>query len=59
MKKIKESLLEVKKSKFISILYEVNSISEIDNILEYLKNEHKKSKHIVYAYKIGSLEKSY
>ena len=59
MKKLKESYLEVKKSKFISILYEVNSIEEIDNILDELKRVHKKARHIVYAYKLGIQEKNY
>ena len=57
MKKINESLVINKKSKFIGIMYEVNSINEINNILEEIKKEHKKAKHIVYAYKINSLEK--
>lgn len=59
MKKLKTSNLEIKKSKFISILYEVNSLDEVSSILEELKKEHKKARHIVYAYKIGSLEKNY
>ena len=41
MKKIKESYLEIKKSKFIGILYEVNNTQEIDNIIEELKKESK------------------
>ncbi len=59
MKKIKESYLEIKKSKFIGILYEVNNTQEIDNIIEELKKEHKKARHIVYAYRVNSLEKNY
>ena len=59
MKKLKESYLEIKKSKFIGLLYEVNSIDEVDNILDTLKLEHKKARHIVYSYKIGGLEKNY
>ena len=59
MKKIKTSNLEVKKSKFISILYEVNNLNDVKDILEELKKEHKKARHFVYAYKIGSLEKNY
>ena len=59
MKKLKTSNLEIKKSKFISILYEVNSIEEVESIINDLKKEHKKSRHIVYAYKIGNLEKNY
>ena len=59
MKKIKTSYLEVKKSKFISILYEINSIEEVDIILDELKKEHKKARHIVYAYRINNQEKNY
>lgn len=59
MKKLNESYLEIKKSKFIGILYQIDSINEIDTITNDLKKEHKKAKHIVYAYKIGSLEKNY
>lgn len=59
MKKINESYLEIKKSKFIGLLFEVNSILEVEEIIESLKKEHKKARHIVYAYKIGSLEKNY
>ena len=59
MEKLKTSNLEIKKSKFISILYEVNSIEEINSILDELKREHKKAKHIVYAYKINNQEKNY
>lgn len=59
MKKLKESFLEVKKSKFIGLLYEVNSTDEVESILNELKEEHKKARHIVYAYKIGGIEKNY
>ena len=57
MKKLNESLVEIKKSKFIGMLYEVNSVEEVNNILEEIRKEHKKARHIVYAYKIGILEK--
>lgn len=59
MKKLSESFIEVKKSKFIGYLFEINTLDDINNILESLSNEHKKAKHIVYAYKIDSFEKSY
>ena len=59
MKKLNESYIEVKKSKFIGILYEINSIEEIDSILNEIKNEHKKARHIVYSYRLHSLEKNY
>lgn len=57
MKKISESLIENKKSKFIGILYEIETVDEINTILEELKKEHKKARHICYAYKIGNTSK--
>ena len=59
MKKLKTSNLEIKKSKFISILYEIDDISEVNKIIEELKIEHKKARHIVYAYNINGQEKNY
>ncbi len=59
MKEISKGYLEVKKSKFISLLYKVNNEDDIKKIISDLESEHKKAKHIVYAYKIGSLEKNY
>lgn len=57
MKPIKESQIEIKKSKFIGLYYEVNSIDEVKIILEELKKEHKKARHMPYAYKIGNTAK--
>ena len=59
MKKLNESYIEVKKSKFIGYIFELNSLDEIDNILTNLASEHKKAKHIVYSYKFDSQEKNY
>lgn len=59
MKKINESYLEIKKSKFIGLLYEVNDVLEVEKIINELKNKHKKARHIVYAYRINSKEKNY
>ena len=59
MKELKKSYLEIQKSQFIGLLYEVNSVIEAEEIINNLKIEHKKARHIVYAYKIGSLEKNY
>lgn len=59
MKKLNESYLEIKKSKFISLLYQVDNINEVEEIIKKLSIEHKKARHIVYAYKIGGQEKSY
>ncbi len=57
MKKINESLIIEKKSKFYGYRYEIENIEEIETILKELKNTHKKAKHICYAYKIGNLER--
>ena len=38
---------------------EVNSIDEVNQIINDLKIEHKKARHIVYAYRVNSLEKNY
>lgn len=54
MKLLKTNTTEIKKSKFIAILYEIDDFEEIKTILANLKEEHKKAKHIVYAYKFGS-----
>lgn len=57
MKKLSESLIENKKSKFIGIMYEVNNALEVESILDSLRKEHKKARHICYAYKIGNISK--
>ena len=57
MKLINSYTLEIKKSKFIAYYYQVTSKEEVDKILEYLKKEHKKARHIPYAYKIDNLIK--
>ena len=57
MKLINTCTLEIKKSKFIAYYYEVKTKEEIDTILKDIKVEHKKAKHIPYAYKIDNLVK--
>lgn len=57
MKKLSESLIIEKKSKFYGYMYLVDSLSEIESIIQDLKKEHKKAKHICYAYKFGNLER--
>ncbi len=59
MNLIKESLYEIKKSKFYAYNYLVDNIDEINNILDTLRKEHKKARHIVYAYKIDGVEKKF
>lgn len=59
MKKLNESYLEIKKSKFIGLLYNVDSINEVSEIINSLEKDHKKAKHITYAYIINGQEKNY
>lgn len=51
MKLLKSAEIIVKKSRFISYYYEIEKLDEIKTLLSDLKKEHKKAKHIVYAYK--------
>ncbi len=55
MKLIKKCEIEVKKSRFIAYNYEVSNEDEVKEILNYLKKEHKKAKHMPYAYKIDNI----
>lgn len=57
MKLIKETMYEIKKSKFYAFNYSVDNLNDIKFILDNLKKEHKKARHFVYAYKIDGLEK--
>jgi len=57
MKLINTFTLEIKKSKFIAYYYEVFNKDEVDEILTNLKKEHKKARHIPYAYKIENIIK--
>ena len=54
MKLINETIIEIKKSKFIGLYYEVNSAEEVEIILNELRKEHKKARHFPYAYKINN-----
>lgn len=46
--------IEIKKSKFIGIYYQVESAEDISTILQNLKKEYKKATHICYAYRLTS-----
>lgn len=50
--------LEIKKSRFISVLKKVKDITEIDKILSDLKEEYKDATHYCYAYIIDNQKKS-
>ena len=54
-----ENTIIIKKSKFITKIYRINTVDEINIILTNLKNEYKDSTHICYAYTIDSKEKCF
>lgn len=53
-----ENKIEVEKSKFIGLLFPLANEDEFKEILKSLQKEHKKARHIVYAYRIGTKSKS-
>ena len=55
----KENIYEmiIKNSKFISYIYKVNSLNDIEIIINDIKNKYKDATHICYAYKIDNLIK--
>lgn len=57
MKLLNEVTIEIKKSKFIGLCYEISSKEEVEEIINKLKKEHKKARHIPYAYKINNTAK--
>ncbi|MCI8575394.1 MAG: YigZ family protein [Bacilli bacterium] len=50
MKLLKTATYEIKRSKFCAFLYEIDSKEEVKKIFDELKKEHKKARHIPYAY---------
>lgn len=54
-----ENEIIIKKSRFITKLYNIDNVDEVNNILENLKKEYKKATHICYAYSINGKEKAY
>ncbi len=53
-----DSFLEVNKSKFYGILLPLNNVDDFKNLLSEVRKEHKKAKHVVYAYRVGVNSKS-
>lgn len=48
---------EIKKSRFITLLYKVSSLEEIENILQNARNTYKDATHCCYAYKLENIQK--
>lgn len=55
-----ENLIEIKKSKFISYAFPVDNFSDVNDILQNLRKEHKEATHVCFAYVLSSpnLEKA-
>lgn len=47
-------MIEIKKSKFIGIKFSVKTAEDVQTILQDLKKQHKKARHIAWAYIISS-----
>lgn len=52
-----DNLIEIKKSKFITKLYRVNNVNEIENILKKIRELYKDATHICFAYILENIEK--
>ena len=57
MKLLNTYTYEIKKSKFIAYYYEVTTRDEATTVWKQLKEEHKKSRHIPYAYFLENKKK--
>lgn len=53
-----EKEIEIKKSRFISRIYRIHSLEEVDKILQELKKEYKDATHYCYAYILDENKKS-
>ena len=52
-----DNTIIIKKSKFITKLYKINGVDEVNGIINDLKNEYKDATHICYAYIFNGMEK--
>ena len=47
----------IKKSKFITYLYRVNNINEVNNLINNLKNQYQDATHVCFGYIVDNMEK--
>ena len=52
------ALVTEMKSKFIAIAFPVSEVESFKERLKQIEKEHHKARHVVYAYKIGTMTKS-
>ncbi len=57
MKLINTNEIIIKKSRFLGFYYELEDIDDVDIIIDNLKKEHKKARHLPYAYKFMNTAK--
>lgn len=58
VEEIYQNQIEVMKSKFIAYLFPLNLEEDFKPLLASLAKEHKKARHIVYAYRVNTKSKS-
>lgn len=58
VKKRYDSFIEVNKSKFYAILLPLENEEDFKALQSEVRKEHKKAKHVVYAYRTGTRSKS-
>ena len=54
-----DNIIVLKKSKFITKLYKISSVEEINNILNNIKSKYQDATHICYGYILNEMEKCY
>lgn len=52
-----KNIIEIKKSKFITILFKINNVDDVNNILKEINEKYNDSTHICYAYILENTEK--
>jgi uncharacterized YigZ family protein len=57
MKLLKTNEIIIKNSKFIGYLFSIKDEEEVNKIIENIKKENKKARHIPYAYKMDNIVK--
>jgi uncharacterized YigZ family protein len=58
VKEVFQTTTEVMASKFIAIIMPLNDDANFKDVIAKLKKEHKKARHICYAYRVGVKSKS-
>lgn len=54
--------LEIKKSKFIGYIFNINSSNDVEEIIKKIKNENKKATHVCFAFRVlenGIVERAF